>query len=165
MNETIHTFSARRLGGNEISLGEFAGKVLLVVNTASQCGLTPQYRDLEQLYETFNARGFEVLGFPCNQFGHQEPGESAEIGAFCEKNYGVSFPMFEKIDVNGPQQHPLYRYLKSSAPGFLGTQSIKWNFTKFLIGADGSVVKRFAPMTKPLDISREVDELLCQLKR
>jgi glutathione peroxidase len=165
MNENVHTFFAQRLAGGEVSLGEFAGKILLIVNTASKCSFTPQYRELEQLYETFRARGFEVLGFPCNQFGQQEPGGASEIGAFCEKNYGVSFPMFEKIDVNGEQQHPLYRYLKSNAPGLLGTQSIKWNFTKFLVDDGGNVLKRFAPVTKPLDISREIDALLRQFKR
>jgi glutathione peroxidase len=165
MNETVHIFSARRLDGTEMSLGEFSGKVLLIVNTASKCGFTPQYRELEQLHQTFNARNFEILGFPCNQFGQQEPGTELEIGNFCEKNYGVSFSMFEKIDVNGQQAHPLYKYLKRNAPGLLGTQAIKWNFTKFLVDADGNVIKRYAPVTKPLDISSEIDEVLKQSRR
>jgi glutathione peroxidase len=125
-----------------------------------ECGFTPQYAGLQQLYERFAARGFEVLGFPCNQFGKQEPGDAAQIGAFCEKNFGVTFPMFEKIDVKGPDAHALYRYLTNEAPGLLGTKAIKWNFTKFLVDRDGNVVKRYAPKTKPEEIAGDIDALL-----
>jgi len=134
--------------------------VLLIVNTASECGFTPQYAGLQKLYETYAGRDFEILGFPCNQFGKQEPGDATQIGSFCEKNYGVSFPMFDKIDVNGANAHPLYRYLTGEAPGLLGLEGIKWNFTKFLVSRDGTVVKRFAPVTKPEAITGEIGKLL-----
>jgi glutathione peroxidase len=157
---TIYSFSARTLGGEEVSLDRYRGKVLLVVNTASECGFTPQYAGLQKLYETYAGRDFEILGFPCNQFGKQEPGDAAKIGSFCEKNYGVSFPMFDKIDVNGANAHPLYRYLTGEAPGLLGLEGIKWNFTKFLVSRDGTVVKRYAPVTKPEAITGEIEKLL-----
>ena len=157
---SIYSFSARTLGGEEVSLDRYRGKVLLIVNTASECGFTPQYAGLQKLYETYAGRDFEILGFPCNQFGKQEPGDATQIGSFCEKNYGVSFPMFDKIDVNGANAHPLYRYLTGEAPGLLGLEGIKWNFTKFLVSRDGTVVKRFAPVTKPEAITGEIDKLL-----
>lgn len=160
MSDTVHRFTANSLSGDSLPLSSFAGKVLLIVNTASKCGFTPQYRDLQALYERYRDRGFELLGFPCNQFGEQEPGDSAKIGTFCEKNYGVTFPMFEKIDVNGPHAHPLYEHLTTRKPGIFGTPSIKWNFTKFLIDRDGNVVDRFAPFTKPENISAKIEELL-----
>jgi len=157
---TLYTFSARTLGGAPVSLDRYRGKVLLIVNTASECGFTPQYAGLQQLYERFAARGFEVLGFPCNQFGKQEPGDAAQIGAFCEKNFFVTFPMFEKIDVKGPDAHPLYGYLTNEAPGLLGTKAIKWNFTKFLVDRNGNVVRRYAPKTKPEEIVGDIEALL-----
>ena len=157
---SIYSFSARTLGGEEVSLEHYRGKVLLIVNTASECGFTPQYAGLQKLYETYAGRDFEILGFPCNQFGKQEPGDATQIGSFCEKNYGVSFPMFDKIDVNGAKAHPLYRYLTGEAPGLLGLEGIKWNFTKFLVSRDGTVVKRFAPVTKPEAITGEIEKLL-----
>ena len=157
---SIYSFSARTLGGEEVSLDRYRGKVLLIVNTASECGFTPQYAGLQKLYETYAGRDFEILGFPCNQFGKQEPGDAMQIGSFCEKNYGVSFPMFDKIDVNGANAHPLYRYLTGEAPGLLGLEGIKWNFTKFLVSRDGTVVKRFAPVTKPEAITGEIGKLL-----
>lgn len=160
MSPTIYEYSANKLSGEAVSLRDFAGKVLLIVNTASKCGFTPQYEGLETLYAQYRERGFEILGFPCNQFGQQEPGGADEIGAFCQRNYGVSFPMFEKVDVNGEAAHPLYQHLKSSAKGVLGSESIKWNFTKFLIGRDGRVVRRYAPLTKPLDIAADIEKLL-----
>jgi glutathione peroxidase len=157
---SIYDFSAHTLDGKPVSLKEYAGKVLLVVNTASKCGFTPQYEGLEALHQKFRDRGLEVLGFPCNQFGAQEPGTADEIGSFCQKNYGVSFPMFEKIDVNGDGAHPLYRWLKSSAKGVLGSEGIKWNFTKFLVDRQGQVVERFAPTTKPEDLQPNIEKLL-----
>ncbi|MGF6642531.1 glutathione peroxidase [Paraburkholderia sp. GAS82] len=157
---SIYSFSARTLGGEEVSLDRYSGKVLLIVNTASECGFTPQYAGLQKLYETYAGRDFEILGFPCNQFGKQEPGDATQIGSFCEKNYGVSFPMFDKIDVNGANAHPLYRYLTGEAPGLLGLEGIKWNFTKFLVSRDGTVVKRYAPVTKPESITGEIEKLL-----
>jgi len=153
-------FTAASLDGTPVDLSRYRGKVLLIVNTASQCGFTPQYKGLEQLYRAYHERGLEVLGFPCNQFRQQEPGSEAEIGAFCEKNFGVSFPLFAKIDVNGDHAHPLFRHLKREAPGLLGTQAVKWNFTKFLVGRDGRVLKRYAPTTKPEDITRDIEALL-----
>jgi glutathione peroxidase len=157
---SIYSFSARTLGGEEVSLEQYRGKVLLIVNTASECGFTPQYAGLQTLYKAYAGRDFVVLGFPCNQFGKQEPGDATQIGSFCEKNYGVSFPMFEKIDVNGANAHPLYRYLTGEAPGLLGLEGIKWNFTKFLVGRDGTVVKRYAPVTKPDAITGDIEKLL-----
>jgi glutathione peroxidase len=156
----IYQFTARTLGGESIGLDRYRDKVLLIVNTASECGFTPQYAGLQKLHQQFAARGFEVLGFPCNQFGKQEPGDAAQIGSFCEKNFGVTFPMFEKIDVKGPNAHPLYRYLTGEAPGFLGLKSIKWNFTKFLVDRKGGIVKRYAPKTKPEEIERDIEALL-----
>ena len=156
----VFDFSANAIDGTPVDLSRYRGKVLLIVNTASQCGFTPQYKGLEQLYREYHERGLEVLGFPCNQFRQQEPGSEAEIGAFCEKNFGVSFPLFAKIDVNGANAHPLYRHLKGEAPGVLGTQSVKWNFTKFLVGRDGRVVKRYAPTTKPEEIAGDIAQLL-----
>ena len=159
---SVYDFSAQRLDGHEQVLSDYRGKVLLIVNTASKCGFTPQYAGLEKLYEDYHARGFEVLGFPCDQFGHQEPGNADQIGAFCQKNYGVSFPMFDKIAVNGSATHPLYQHLKKEEPGILGIEAIKWNFTKFLVNRDGQVVKRFAPKDAPAAIARDVEALLQQ---
>ncbi|KVD74716.1 glutathione peroxidase [Burkholderia sp. ABCPW 14] len=156
----LYTFSAQALTGGEVSLEQYRGKVLLIVNTASECGFTPQYGGLQQLYDRFRERGLVVLGFPCNQFGKQEPGDASQIGAFCEKNFGVTFPMFAKIDVNGANAHPLYRYLAEEAPGILGLKAIKWNFTKFLVNREGEIVKRYAPSTKPDDIAKDVEMLL-----
>jgi glutathione peroxidase len=161
--ETVYGFSAPLLNGRALSLAQFEGRVLLIVNTASKCGFTPQFAGLEQLYRAYRDRGFEVLGFPSNQFGAQEPGTEAEIAAFCEKNYGVSFPLFAKIDVNGPHAHPLYRFLKRSKPGifaFFGAGGIKWNFTKFLIDRKGSVAGRYAPSTKPKSLAGTIEKLL-----
>jgi glutathione peroxidase len=156
----IHDIAARRIDGAERDLSEFKGKVLLIVNVASRCGFTPQYTGLEALYRSYRQRGFEVLGFPCNQFGSQEPGSEAEIGSFCSTNYDVTFPMFAKVDVNGAGAHPLYRFLKSERPGVLGTEAIKWNFTKFLVNRQGDVVKRYAPNEKPEDCSTDIEGLL-----
>ncbi len=156
----LNDFSAKTLSGEETPLKDFQGKVVLVVNTASKCGFTPQYKGLEALYQKYKERGLEILGFPCNQFGKQEPGDSDEISSFCELNYGVSFPLFAKIEVNGENAHPLFRHLKSSAPGVFGTESIKWNFTKFLVGRDGQVVKRFAPKDKPESLESAIEALL-----
>jgi glutathione peroxidase len=157
---SIYDFTAKSLQGKDVPLSEFRDKVLLIVNTASKCGFTPQYAGLETLYEKLNGKGLTILGFPCNQFGQQEPGGAEEIGAFCQMNYGVSFPMFDKIDVNGPKEHPLYQYLKNEQPGVLGTKNIKWNFTKFLVDRGGKVVDRFAPMTKPEDIEKSIAKVL-----
>lgn len=157
---SIYDFTAKSLQGKDVPLSEFRDKVLLIVNTASKCGFTPQYAGLETLYEKLNGKGLTILGFPCNQFGQQEPGGAEEIGAFCQMNYGVSFPMFDKIDVNGPKAHPLYQYLKNEQPGVLGTKNIKWNFTKFLVDKNGKVVDRFAPMTKPKDIEKSIQTIL-----
>jgi glutathione peroxidase len=157
---SAYEFEAKLLDGTPVKLADYAGKVMLVVNTASECGFTPQYEGLEKLYESYRDRGLVVLGFPCNQFGEQEPGSAAEIGAFCQKNYGVSFPMFEKIDVNGDAAHPLYRWLKQSARGLLGSERIKWNFTKFLIDRNGQVKERYAPVTKPEQIAKDIEALL-----
>ena len=157
---TAFDFKANSLEGKPVALKKFKGKVLLVVNTASNCGFTPQYKGLQALYDKYNAQGLEVLGFPCNQFGAQEPGEAQEIGAFCERNYGVAFPMFEKIDVNGAQAHPLYKWLTSSAPGLLGSEAIKWNFTKFLVRRDGTVFKRYAPQASPESLADDIEKLL-----
>ena len=157
---SVYSFSARTLNGETLELDHYRDKVLLIVNTASECGFTPQYAGLQQLYERFAARGFEVLGFPCNQFGQQEPGDAAQIGSFCEKNFGVTFPMFEKIDVKGPNAHPLYRHLTEEKPGILGIEAIKWNFTKFLVDRQGGVVKRYAPATKPDALERDIEALL-----
>ena len=156
---SIYDFSATSLTGEDTPLKRFEGKVLLIVNTASACGFTPQYKGLEVLQQKYAARGFSVLGFPCNQFGRQEPGSAAEIGQFCSSNYAVSFPMFDKIDVNGDGAHPLYQYLKGEKAGLLGS-SIKWNFTKFLINRSGKVVGRYAPTTTPEQLTKDIEALL-----
>jgi glutathione peroxidase len=148
------------INGKQTTLEAYRGKVLLVVNTASRCGFTPQYAELENLYRQYREQGLEVLGFPCNQFGKQESGSLHEIRKFCEINYQVSFPLFAKIDVNGEDAHPLFRYLKREAPGILGTKAIKWNFTKFLVQRDGSVYKRYAPATKPEELKVDIEKLL-----
>ncbi|TAH47884.1 MAG: glutathione peroxidase [Betaproteobacteria bacterium] len=157
---TVFDFETRRLDGAPMPLTDFRGKVLLIVNTASQCGFTPQYAGLEALQRRYASRGFSVIGFPCNQFGAQEPGTADEIGAFCQKNYGVSFPLSEKVDVNGELAHPLYQHLTSAAPGVLGTEAIKWNFTKFLIDAQGRVLRRYAPTSTPESIAEDVEAAL-----
>ena len=161
--ESVYSFSVETLDGRVARLADFKGKVLLIVNTASQCGFTPQYAGLEALYRTYKQSGLEVLGFPCNQFGGQEPGTAADIGMFCERNYGVSFPMFAKIDVNGEKAHPLYRFLRKTKPGLLGplgSGAIKWNFTKFLVDRDGKVVDRFASTTRPESLAAQIEKLL-----
>ena len=158
--QTIADFSAKLPNGEEISLADKAGKVLLVVNTASKCGFTPQYDGLEALWRKYRDRGFEVLAFPCNQFGAQEPGNAEEIESFCKVNFGVSFPLMGKVEVNGDGAPPLYDWLKSEAPGLMGTKSIKWNFTKFLIDRDGKVVRRYAPNDKPESLERDIEALL-----
>lgn len=155
-----YDFEANSLAGQPVALRQFAGQVMLIVNTASECGFTPQYAGLQSLYTKYRERGLVVLGFPCNQFGEQEPGSADQIGSFCERHYGVSFPMFQKVDVNGDGAHPLYRWLKDTAPGLLGTQRIKWNFTKFLVDRQGNVVKRYAPVTKPEQLAKEIEALL-----
>ena len=157
---TIYKYTAATLSGEEVSLETWRGRVLLVVNTASQCGFTPQYGGLEALYKKLEPKGLTILGFPCNQFGGQEPGSEAEIGAFCQKNYGVSFPIFAKVEVNGANAHPLFQYLTKARKGFLGTEAIKWNFTKFLIDRDGEPVARFAPQTKPEELEEPIQKLL-----
>ena len=156
---SIYDFNATSLAGEDTPLKRFEGKVLLIVNTASACGFTPQYKGLEVLQQKYAARGFSVLGFPCNQFGRQEPGSAAEIGQFCSSNYAVSFPMFDKIDVNGDNAHPLYQYLRGEKSGLLGS-SIKWNFTKFLIDRSGKVAGRYAPTTTPESLTKDIEALL-----
>jgi len=157
---SVYDFSARGLDGTERSLSLYRGKLLLVVNTASRCGFTPQYQGLEALYRKYQDKGFAVLGFPCNQFGSQEPGDEQEIARFCSLNYGVSFPMFAKIQVNGGGAHPLFAYLKDQKPGLFGLRSIKWNFTKFLIARDGAVKSRFAPITTPERLQAAIEQAL-----
>lgn len=157
---SIYDFEANTLRGQEESLSKYKGKVLLVVNTASKCGFTPQYKGLQEVYDKFKDRGFEVLGFPSNQFAGQEPGESGDIAEFCEINYGVTFPMYEKVDVKGDDAHPLFKYLSKEAPGVLGSKSVKWNFTKFLVDQEGRVLKRFAPQTTPDQIEADIAKLL-----
>ena len=157
---TLYDFSAARLDGSDEALADYRGKVVLVVNTASKCGFTPQYEGLEHLQKTYGPRGFTVLGFPCNQFGNQEPGDAVAIGSFCQLTYDVSFPMFAKIDVNGDGAHPVYTFLKTAKPGLLGFEGIKWNFTKFLIDKAGAVVGRYAPTTKPKAIEADIERLL-----
>ena len=157
---TVHDFTVRTIEGAEQSLGEHRGKVLLFVNVASRCGLTPQYTALEALQRKHAARGFSVLGFPCNQFGGQEPGTEAQILEFCTLNYEVSFPMYGKVEVNGEGTHPLYAHLKSEAPGLLGSESLKWNFTKFLVDREGRVVRRYAPTDSPESIEKDIEVLL-----
>jgi glutathione peroxidase len=159
-NESIYDFEAKDIDGSLKKLSEYKGNALLVVNTASKCGFTPQYEGLEKLYKNYNNKGFQILGFPCNQFGGQEPGDENEIKNFCSLSYQVTFPMFAKIEVNGNNAHPLYKYLKKNSKGFLGTEFIKWNFTKFLIGKNGEVLKRYSPTDTPEDISKDLEELL-----
>ena len=160
MPTSIYDFEAQQINGQNVPLSQYQGKVLLIVNTASACGFTPQFGGLEELHRQYADKGLVVLGFPCNQFGAQEKGSDSEIASFCELNFGVSFPLFKKVDVNGAEAHPLFVQLKKTAPGLLGSQGIKWNFTKFLIGKDGQLVKRFAPTTKPEDLSAEIEALL-----
>jgi len=159
---TVYDFKARGLDGKDVDLKEYRGQVLLIVNTASECGFTPQYKGLEAVYEQFRDKGVAVLGFPCNQFGSQEPGSSAEISTFCENNYAVTFPLFDKIEVNGSNAHPLFKHIKSEAPGLMGTEAIKWNFTKFLVRKDGHVYKRYAPQTEPKELMKDIEKLLAE---
>lgn len=157
---SIYDIEARTIDGNVLKLDALKGKVLLIVNVASKCGFTPQYAGLEQLYRKFKDRGFEILGFPCDQFGHQEPGDEAEIKQFCSLTYDVTFPMFGKIDVNGDHAHPLYQHLKREQPGVLGTQSTKWNFTKFLVDRNGKVLARYAPKDEPASLEQAIEKAL-----
>jgi glutathione peroxidase len=157
---SIYDYSAETLDGQTVPLAAYRGKVLLIVNTASQCGFTPQYEGLQKLHTDYGPRGFSVLGFPCNQFGHQEPGSAEEIARFCSLRYNVGFPMFAKIDVNGEHAHPLFRFLKAARKGIFGTAAVKWNFTKFLIDRRGQVTSRFAPKTKPAQLARPIERLL-----
>jgi glutathione peroxidase len=158
--DSLHTIEVKTIVGESQPLADFAGKALLIVNVASKCGFTPQYEGLEALHKQYKDRGFAVLGFPCDQFGHQEPGNEEEIRNFCSLTYDVSFPMFAKVEVNGPGAHPLYRHLKHAAPGILGTERIKWNFTKFLVDAQGMVVARYAPTEKPEHLGRFIEAVL-----
>lgn len=157
---SIYDISATDIDGNLVPLSTYKDKVLLIVNTASQCGFTPQYKGLQMLSDKYANQGLVVLGFPCNQFGQQEPGNSDQIQSFCEINFGVSFPLFQKINVNGSEAHPLYAYLSKAAPGILGTEGIKWNFTKFLVDRSGKVVKRYSPTAKPEDLAKDIQSLL-----
>lgn len=159
---TIYDFSAEKLEGGAQALSDYAGKVVLIVNTASKCGFTPQFEGLEKVYEKYKDEGFVVLGFPCNQFASQDPGSNTDIGEFCQRNYGVSFPMFAKIDVNGSDAHPLYKYLTKEAKGLLGTEAVKWNFTKFLVGRDGNVIDRYATATKPEAMVKDIEKALAK---
>lgn len=160
MTDNLLTIPCSTLSGEQKTLADFGAKAFLVVNTASKCGFTPQYKGLEALWQRYKEQGLIILGFPCNQFGQQEPGDEAAISSFCELNFGVSFPLFKKVDVNGPHAHPLFVQLKAHAPGFLGTQRIKWNFTKFLISADATSVERYAPATKPQALRADIERLL-----
>ncbi|ANB57152.1 glutathione peroxidase family protein [Anoxybacillus sp. B7M1] len=157
---SIYDFTVKTIHGEEKTLAEYKGNILLIVNTASKCGFTPQYKELQELYDQYRDKGLVVLGFPCNQFGNQEPGTEEEIAQFCELNYGVTFPMFAKVDVNGEYAHPLFDYLTKKAPGVFGTKAIKWNFTKFLVDRDGTVIERFAPKTRPAELKQEIEKLL-----
>jgi glutathione peroxidase len=157
---TVYDFEAKSISGRDIPLSDFKGQVMLIVNTASKCGFTPQFGGLEELHKTYASKGLAVMGFPCNQFNSQDPGADGEIAEFCQVNYGVTFPMMGKIDVNGPQAHPLYKWLSAEAPGLLGSKSIKWNFTKFLVGKDGQVINRYAPLDKPADLAKDVEAAL-----
>jgi glutathione peroxidase len=157
---SVHDFSVKDIHGKTVTLDRYKGKVLLIVNTASKCGFTPQYKGLEALWQKYRARGLEVLGFPCNQFGAQEPGTEDEIASFCEVNYGVTFPLFAKVDVNGDGAAPLFKHLKAAKPGLLGTEAIKWNFTKFLVDREGAVVARFAPNDEPAALAGDIEKLL-----
>jgi glutathione peroxidase len=156
----LHDFTARQIDGQELALSSLKGRVVLVVNTASACGFTPQFAGLQQLHERYGERGLSVIGFPCNQFGGQDPGADEQILGFCQKNYGVGFAMMSKVEVNGPGAHPLFQWLTRSAPGILGTQAIKWNFTKFLIGKDGQVIKRYGSMDKPESLQADIEAAL-----
>ncbi len=158
----LHDFTARQIDGQELALSALKGRVVLVVNTASACGFTPQFAGLQQLHERYGERGLSVIGFPCNQFGGQDPGADEQILGFCQKNYGVSFAMMGKVEVNGPGAHPLFQWLTRSAPGILGTQAIKWNFTKFLIGKDGQVIKRYGSMDKPESLQADIESALAR---
>lgn len=160
MSDSVYNFTCKTPGGEDRSLADYKGKVLLVVNTASKCGFTPQFEGLEEMYKQYKDRGLEILGFPCNQFGKQDPGSNDEIMEFCQLNYGVSFPMFGKVEVNGDAADPLYKHLKKAAPGVLGSEGIKWNFTKFLIDSEGKVVRRYAPKDKPSAIAKDIESLL-----
>ena len=162
MSDSIYNFSSQTLTGKPLNLADYKDKVLLIVNTASKCGFTGQYEGLQELHENFEGRGLAVIGFPCNQFGSQEPGTSQDIESFCELNYGVSFPISEKVDVNGAGAHPLFKYLTTEAKGILGSESIKWNFTKFLVKRNGEVYKRYAPTTKPADLLADIEKLLTE---
>ena len=157
---TVYDFEALDIAGRPVALAQFKGRPLLIVNTASACGFTPQFAGLEELHKTYGGQGLVVLGFPCNQFGRQDPGSNDDIGAFCQKNYGVSFQMMGKIDVNGDGAHPLYQWLTREAPGLLGTKAIKWNFTKFLVGKDGQVIKRYAPTDRPESLKKDIEAAL-----
>jgi glutathione peroxidase len=158
--KTVYDFQAKDITGKDVALGTFKGKVMLIVNTASKCGFTPQFAGLEELYKQYAGKGLAVLGFPSNQFLSQDPGSDDQIAEFCQVNYGVSFPMMSKIDVNGPAAHPLYQWLSAEAPGLLGIKSIKWNFTKFLVGKDGKVIRRYAPSDKPADLAKDIEAAL-----
>ncbi len=160
MPDSLYDFSATAIDGQTVPLDRYRGQVLLIVNTASACGFTPQFGGLEQLHQTYGPRGLVVLGFPCNQFGSQDPGSNAEIAGFCQRNYGVSFPMMAKIEVNGAEAHPLYRWLTAEAPGLLGSKAIKWNFTKFLVGRDGRVIRRYAPQDAPQKLAGDIEAAL-----
>ncbi|HAX20804.1 MAG TPA: glutathione peroxidase [Hydrogenophaga sp.] len=157
---TIYDFDALSIDGKPVALEQFRGHPMLIVNTASACGFTPQFGGLEQLHQAYGPRGLVVLGFPCNQFGSQDPGSNDEIATFCQRNFGVSFPMMSKIDVNGPEAHPLYQWLAAEAPGLLGSKAIKWNFTKFLVGKDGTVIKRYAPQDAPEKLAKDIEAAL-----
>lgn len=157
---TVYDFEALQINGRPVPLRQFKGKAMLIVNTASACGFTPQFAGLEELHQTYGQKGLVVLGFPCNQFGAQDAGSNDEIAEFCQLNYGVSFPMMAKIDVNGAQAHPLYQWLAAEAPGLLGSKAIKWNFTKFLVGRDGSVLKRYAPTDTPASMKADIEAAL-----
>ncbi len=157
---TVYQFEAKKINGQTISLSEYKGDVLLIVNTASNCGFTSQYKELQELYEQYKEKGFTVLGFPCNQFMNQEPGTETDIQSFCEMNFGVTFPLFSKVDVNGKNAHPLFQYLTEEAPGVLGMKAVKWNFTKFLVNRSGEVVERYAPNTNPIEISQDIEKLI-----
>ena len=159
---TLHDFQVRNIAGDEENLAQYAGKVVLVVNTASACGFTPQFAGLQQLYERLGPQGLVVLGFPCNQFGHQDPGHNTDIAAFCQKNYGVEFPMMAKVEVNGNAAAPLFVWLKEQAPGLLGSKAIKWNFTKFLVSRDGQVIRRYAPQDAPVTLVDDIEQALAQ---
>ena len=159
---TIHDITCQTIKGEDQPLSGYKNKVLLIVNTASKCGFTPQFEGLERLYKQYQEKGFEVLGFPCNQFGSQDPGDNGEILSFCQTNYGVTFPMFAKVEVNGPDAHPLFQHLKNAAPGMLGSEAIKWNFTKFLVDKTGQVRERYAPTTKPEDLGKRIQSLLSE---